>query len=130
METEAATTVDDTETEAATVEETETEAATTVEETETEAATVEETETEAATVEETDTEAATVEETETEASSRLYVAPQPARQHPQRMQPSYDVFHRLGNRDASSPRPNPNPWPPHTPVHRILAALPAPEIQS
>jgi hypothetical protein len=30
------------------------------------------------------------------ASSRLYVAPQPARQHPHRMQPSYDVFHRLG----------------------------------
>ena len=30
------------------------------------------------------------------ASSRLYVAPQPARQHPHRMQPSYDVFHPLG----------------------------------
>jgi hypothetical protein len=30
------------------------------------------------------------------ASSRLYVVPQPARQHPHRMQPSYDVFHPLG----------------------------------
>ena len=81
------------------------------------------------------------------ASSRLYVAPQPARQHPHRMQPSYDVFHPLGaahaalwgsallcgldfqvaqNRDASSPRPRGPPWPPHTPVNRILAALTAP----
>jgi hypothetical protein len=85
------------------------------------------------------------------ASSRLYVAPQPARQHPHRMQPSYDVFHPLGaahgalwgsqlpcglafqiaqNRDASPPRPRGPPWPPHTPVNRILAALSAPEIQS
>ena len=30
------------------------------------------------------------------AASRLYVVPQPARQHPHRMQPSYDVFHPLG----------------------------------
>jgi hypothetical protein len=29
-------------------------------------------------------------------STSLYVAPQPARQHPHRMQPSYDVFHPLG----------------------------------
>jgi hypothetical protein len=84
------------------------------------------------------------------ASSRLYVAPQPARQHPHRMQPSYDVFHPLGaahgalwgaqvpsggdfqvaqNRDASPLRPRGPPWPPHKPVHRILAALTAPEFQ-
>jgi hypothetical protein len=84
------------------------------------------------------------------ASSRLYVAPQPARQHPHRMQPSYDVFHPLGaahgalrgaqlpcglashiaqNHDASPPRPRGPPWPPHTPDHRILAALTAPESQ-
>jgi hypothetical protein len=30
------------------------------------------------------------------ASSRLYGVLQPARQHPHRMQPSYDVFHPLG----------------------------------
>ena len=78
------------------------------------------------------------------ASSRLYVAPQPARQHPHRMQPSYDVFHRLGaahgalwgsallcgldfqvaqNRDASSPRPRGPPWPPHTPATSGLAFM-------